>query len=225
MHEWFTLNKALQQQRSGGGGSNPSSLSSSPANNASAAESLAALLASKPSDQEPWRSATTPEAAKDAILKALASSPALRVTGKVVAVLEPSPKRERVVGVIAAVPGASPPAYALLPLDPKLPRMAVAPTDVSGMPDALKAEAAATDVSTRTLMSARVSEWPADSPEPVVSLRGSLGQAGEIETETAAILEMEGVRHEPFSDEVLACLPATPWAVAEQDLKQRRDFR
>jgi len=79
-------------------------------------------------------------------------------------------------------------------------------------------------VQTRTLMSARVVDWPVNSPSPVVELRASLGQAGEIESETAAILEMEGVRAEPFSPEVLACLPRG-WSISEEDVKERRDFR
>lgn len=49
--------------------------------------------------------------------------------------------------------------------------------------------------------------------------------AGEIESETAALLEMENIRAEPFSDEVLDCLPKGAWKVDKLDLEQRRDFR
>lgn len=45
-----------------------------------------------------------------------------------------------------------------------------------------------------TLMSARITSWPEGSAYPHVMLRKSLGQAGEIESETAAILEMETIR-------------------------------
>lgn len=45
-------------------------------------------------------------------------------------------------------------------------------------------------------MSARIASWPADCSRPIVELRHSLGQAGQIETETAAILEMEGIINE-----------------------------
>eukprot|EP00955_Chlamydomonas_euryale_P053197 355407-Chlamydomonas_euryale.AAC.4 len=46
----------------------------------------------------------------------------------------------------------------------------------------------------RTLVSARMSKWPAGSDAPLVELRASLGQAGELEPETAAILQAEGIR-------------------------------
>jgi len=53
-----------------------------------------------------------------------------------------------------------------------------------------------------------------------------LTQAGEIETETAAILESEGVRTGEFSQEVERCLPPTPWkGITKEDLLHRRDFR
>jgi len=51
-------------------------------------------------------------------------------------------------------------------------------------------------------------------------------QAGEIESESAAILEAEGIRCGDFPPEVEACLPPTPWVgIQEQDLEHRRDFR
>jgi DIS3-like exonuclease 2 len=74
-------------------------------------------------------------------------------------------------------------------------------------------------------MSARISDWPSSSSHPIVQLRHSLGQAGEIESETAAILEMEGIRADDFSEEVLACLPPTPWSISDEELAARRDYR
>ena len=40
-------------------------------------------------------------------------------------------------------------------------------------------------------MSARIADWPVGSACPLVELRASLGQTGEIESETAAIIEMQ----------------------------------
>lgn len=45
-----------------------------------------------------------------------------------------------------------------------------------------------------TLMSARITSWADNCAYPTIMLRKSLGQAGEIESETAAILEMENIR-------------------------------
>lgn len=50
-------------------------------------------------------------------------------------------------------------------------------------------------------------------------------QAGEVESETAAILEMEGIRFSPFDQDVIDCLPATPWRVGPEHEEGRADFR
>ena len=48
--------------------------------------------------------------------------------------------------------------------------------------------------------------------------------AGEIEAETQGVLHAEGVIDEPFSEEVLMCLPAEEWSITPQDRAERRDF-
>lgn len=40
-----------------------------------------------------------------------------------------------------------------------------------------------------------------------------------------AILEMEGVDTSEFTDEVLACLPPTPWHISPEEIGKRRDLR
>jgi exoribonuclease R len=77
----------------------------------------------------------------------------------------------------------------------------------------------------RTLVSAVLAAWPADQPYPLAAVRASLGQAGCIEVETRAMLEMEGVADVPFGPEVLACLPPVPWTIGAAELAGRRDFR
>lgn len=50
--------------------------------------------------------------------------------------------------------------------------------------------------------------------------------AGELEAETAALLEMEKVSDVEFSPEVLACLPKEneAWSISPQERAYRRDF-
>ena len=50
--------------------------------------------------------------------------------------------------------------------------------------------------------------------------------AGELEAETAALLEMEKVVDVEFSPEVLACLPKEDeaWSISPQERASRRDF-
>ena len=50
--------------------------------------------------------------------------------------------------------------------------------------------------------------------------------AGELEAETAALLEMEKVSDVDFTPAVLACLPKEDeaWSISPQERAQRRDF-
>ena len=40
-----------------------------------------------------------------------------------------------------------------------------------------------------------------------------------------AILEMEGVDTSEFTEEVLACLPPTPWQIKPEEIAKRKDLR
>lgn len=51
-------------------------------------------------------------------------------------------------------------------------------------------------------------------------------RAGELEAETAALLEMEKVSDVDFTPAVLACLPKEDeaWSISPQERAHRRDF-
>ena len=125
-----------------------------------------------------------------------------RPTGKAVAVLEPSSRREQVVGILSysraqeppsssqaprdpppppQLPHEGPPVY-FLPMDPRLPPCLVSPMSARSQPEELLTEARAAaqnpqDFSLRrTLLSGRVIGWPEGSELPLVELRASLGQ-------------------------------------------------
>ena len=57
----------------------------------------------------------------------------------------------------------------------------------------------------------------------------SLGEAGEIEPETASVLTEYQIDDEEFPPEVLECLPKlgenNKWITPEDEIKRRRDFR
>ncbi|KAL4419743.1 hypothetical protein ABPG75_006841, partial [Micractinium tetrahymenae] len=150
-----------------------------------------------------------------------------RVTGEVVAILEPSRRRETVVGVLKQEGEKDTGTFFLIPCDPRMPRMivrsALLPPQIK---QALKQEAQTAELAARTLVSARVASWEACFPFPQAQVRASIGQAGDLATETAALLSMEQVKDDDqFSPEVLACLPPTPWTICEEELAKRRDFR
>ena len=76
-----------------------------------------------------------------------------------------------------------------------------------------------------TLYTATLSKWAASSRHPFGRLGGPLGQIGELEVESKALLVDNDVRTEPFSDAVIACLPATPWKIPDEELAKRWDLR
>eukprot|EP00013_Stygamoeba_regulata_P012949 CAMPEP_0177679454 /NCGR_PEP_ID=MMETSP0447-20121125/29608_1 /TAXON_ID=0 /ORGANISM="Stygamoeba regulata, Strain BSH-02190019" /LENGTH=1103 /DNA_ID=CAMNT_0019188639 /DNA_START=27 /DNA_END=3338 /DNA_ORIENTATION=+ len=56
----------------------------------------------------------------------------------------------------------------------------------------------------------RVDRWDRSSPLPCGHYVRDLGPVGDRETETLAVLVQHGIRYEPFSKKVLACLPPKP---------------
>lgn len=40
-----------------------------------------------------------------------------------------------------------------------------------------------------------------------------------------AILEVEGVDTSEFEEDVLACLPPTPWHITKEEIAKRKDLR
>ncbi|KAL4856961.1 DIS3-like exonuclease 2 [Chlorella vulgaris] len=150
-----------------------------------------------------------------------------RATGEVVAVMEPSRRRESVVGVLKQDGERDTGTVFLHPCDPRLPRMMVRTTMLPpALREVLTAESQTAELAARTLVNARVTAWEAGYPFPLAQVRSSLGQAGDLASETAALLSMEQVvDDDQFSPEVLACLPPTPWTISDEEVGRRRDFR
>ncbi|GLC40378.1 hypothetical protein PLESTM_001055900, partial [Pleodorina starrii] len=118
------------------------------------------------------------------------------------------------------------PHFQLLPVDPRLPVCRVRAAQVFNLSESLLVGLLRGEQEAgRTLVSGLIREWPSHSTVPLAALRLSLGQAGEIESETAAILAAEAIRSGEFGREVLDCLPQLPWRVGERELQGRRDFR
>ncbi|CAD6187706.1 unnamed protein product [Caenorhabditis auriculariae] len=75
---------------------------------------------------------------------------------------------------------------------------------------------------------ANIKEWYSDSIYAIGSLEKNLGERGEIEAETEAILQSNEIDTREFSEETLACLPITSadqWSIPEKEFEYRRDFR
>lgn len=78
----------------------------------------------------------------------------------------------------------------------------------------------------QTLFIARIQQWDETSRMPKGCLARSLGEAGQIEPETVAMLIELDVDDSPFSEQVSACLPQNlPWSIPESEFSYRKDLR
>ncbi|EPY51985.1 ribonuclease II family protein [Schizosaccharomyces cryophilus OY26] len=75
------------------------------------------------------------------------------------------------------------------------------------------------------LFAAEISRWGTYSRYPMGVLKEELGSVTNVEDYTNALLLENGISSEPFSREVLECLPAEDWRITEKELAKRRDFR
>ncbi|XP_071109120.1 DIS3-like exonuclease 2 isoform X1 [Haliotis cracherodii] len=141
----------------------------------------------------------------------------LQRTAKVVAVVEA--KHSRVCsGHIKLMQDRNRDVALFSPTDSRVPRIQVpmseCPKDFFERPDD----------HAKTLFIARITEWD-NSMFAKGHLSRSLGEAGQIEPETEAILLEHNVESDDFPEEVLTCLPTSPWVIPESEFEYRQDLR
>ncbi|KAI8602686.1 hypothetical protein EDD21DRAFT_320029 [Dissophora ornata] len=78
---------------------------------------------------------------------------------------------------------------------------------------------------THKLFIATIKRWPLSSLHPFGHLERELGDIGNIEIETEALLADNNVTTTAFGEKVEKCLPELPWAIPEKELSRRRDLR
>lgn len=71
----------------------------------------------------------------------------------------------------------------------------------------------------------RIDNWPRNSIYPLGHYVEILGEIGDKETETKAILIEHDIPHQSFPQAVLECLPSLPWIITDKDIKSRTDLR
>ena len=105
------------------------------------------------------------------------------------------------------------------PTDKRVPLIAIpteqAPTDFIDNPDKYSDR----------LFVACIKRWPITSLHPFGTLVEELGQIGDIETETNALLKDCNFSAEDFAESVLKCLPPLPWSIPERELVYSRSTR
>ncbi|KAJ2685115.1 hypothetical protein IWW39_004484 [Coemansia spiralis] len=71
----------------------------------------------------------------------------------------------------------------------------------------------------------RMGAWHSCDPLPSASFVRALDERGSIDAETTLILEENAVCYDPFTPNVLRCLPKLPWRIPERELRCRTDLR
>jgi exoribonuclease R len=174
----------------------------------------------------------------------VASLPGKRPSGKVVAILEKSFRRETVVGFLEFPQHAgnkcgvgrgqasnledSPKKRKnlgltmLVPVDNRWPKMIVFP---ASLPNNLRQRLKDNDPTvSNELLAARVDGWRTDSYFPVAVIKQTLGQGGELDAQQKAILHEHAISSGNFSTAALACLPKVPWKVPVSEMKRRKNL-
>ncbi|KNC75314.1 hypothetical protein SARC_12158 [Sphaeroforma arctica JP610] len=114
--------------------------------------------------------------------------------------------------------------FGFRPLDTKVPRLMIpvdtAPTDLINADSKELTEKYKTQ-----LFSAKIREWHKKSMMAIGELGENLGENGDVDAETKALLVQYAVETAPFSDEAIACLPPTPWSIPAEEYETRTDLR
>ncbi|KAL6504896.1 hypothetical protein OROHE_023654 [Orobanche hederae] len=168
--------------------------------------------------------------------------PSKRPTGKVVAVIEKSARRDNVVGFLSIKQWLSSreskkkssrknkshldlnQGFVLLtPTDPKFTKMMI---PVIRLPESIKKRLEAGDVTIESdLVGAEVIDWTEDCYIPDACVTHLFGRGSDVEAQIAVILFENAIDASEFSSEVLSCLPHIPWEAPQQELESRKDLR
>ncbi|CAJ1331108.1 unnamed protein product [Effrenium voratum] len=100
----------------------------------------------------------------------------------------------------------------LVPADERFPRMFLGPEEVKE------------DVKDKRV-AVVISAWPQSSDFPRARWSRELGKIGDLSTETQVILLEHSVKDEPFTEEVLKCLPPANFTVPKEEVEKRLDLR
>nr|XP_027191148.1 DIS3-like exonuclease 2 isoform X3 [Cicer arietinum] len=169
------------------------------------------------------------------------SFPSKRPTGRVVAIIERSPRRECIVGHLNLKQCGlfqdinkkdarknknfvSEHEYIqLLPIDPKFPNIKLL---VRELPENIKRRLKSDDATIEMdLVAAQLDDWVGESPFPEGHILHVFGRGSELQPQLDAILFQNEICFSEFSPEALSCLPCLPWELPLKELKSRTDLR
>ncbi|KAJ0026325.1 hypothetical protein Pint_08219 [Pistacia integerrima] len=168
-------------------------------------------------------------------------NPLKRPTGRVLAIIESSPRRDCIVGYLNVNQWlnyrdgykeemtkkggliSKHECIQLTPTDPKFPKMMVL---VKDLPDCIKKRLEEGHATLEMeLVAAEILYWGEESPFPQAHVSRVFGRGGEVGPHINAILYENAVCCSEFSPESLSCLPSVPWRVPPEEFNNRKDLR
>ncbi|KAI7751824.1 hypothetical protein M8C21_020395 [Ambrosia artemisiifolia] len=171
------------------------------------------------------------------------SFPSKRPTGRVVGIIEMSPRRKSIVGFLRIKPWVfnsesskkdnkksrllllSPKRdyIQFISTDPKFPKMMVA---VKTLPSSIMKRLEDCDLTLEMdLIAAEIVEWSEEYDSPLAHVIHNFGRGGEVESQISAILFQNSVDSSDFPPEVISCIPRVPWRIPEEEFQYRIDLR
>ncbi|XP_021660042.2 DIS3-like exonuclease 2 isoform X2 [Hevea brasiliensis] len=179
----------------------------------------------------------------DRLCAMINSYPLKRPTGRVVAIIERSLRRDAIVGFLnvkqwfyyregfkkdakenknsSSISACE--YIQLTPTDPKFPKMMVL---MQSLPDSIKKRLERGDPTIEMeLVGAHIDNWDEESPFPYARVSHIFGRGSEMEPQINAILFENAIYFSEFYSESLSCLPSKAWEVPAEELTIRRDLR
>ncbi|TXG52946.1 hypothetical protein EZV62_022115 [Acer yangbiense] len=169
--------------------------------------------------------------------------PSKRPTGRVVAIIERSSRRDGLVGFLnvnqrfnfrggykkdlkknkGSLLISECEYVQLTPTDPKFTEMMVL---VKDLPDCIKKRLEEGDSTVEMeLVAAHIDDWGEGSLLPQAHVSHVFGRGGEVEPQINAILFENAICCSEFSPESISCLPHVPWEVPSEEFFSRKDIR
>ncbi|KAK9075467.1 hypothetical protein SSX86_003791 [Deinandra increscens subsp. villosa] len=170
------------------------------------------------------------------------SFPSKRPTGRVVSIIEMSPRRKTIVGFLRVKPWLfnreswkkdnksrllllSPKRdyIQLTSTDPKFPKMMVA---LKTLPNSIMKRLEDCDITLEMeLIAAEIVEWSEEYDSPLAHVIHIFGIGGEVESQISAILFQNSINSSGFPPEAFFCIPHVPWKIPKEEFHHRRDLR
>jgi DIS3-like exonuclease 2 len=181
-------------------------------------------------------SSSQDQTAVEKLCEMINSFPSKRPNGKVVSIIDKSPRRDKVLGFLRASRWVSNQESAKknklslsksnldhIPLnstDPKFPEVMV---PIRSLPDSMKKRLYDLDPTVEMdLVSAKIVDWGEESEVPEAQVTNIFGRGGEVEPQIAAILHEQCIEICDFSTETMSCVPRE---VPKDEFRNRKDLR